>query len=134
MSKKEQEIEEAKSVAVTVFIDDAVEAGVITKELGDKLTDWYAGENEPEEPYDKALPSRYKHNEEVRHVLLDQALVHSTRVIKISFTESSVFYDLQVEWYRNPDQSPKRLEDKDKPYYYSRLYNVESADIAPVVK
>jgi hypothetical protein len=134
MSKKHEEIEEAKSVAVIVFIDDAVEARVITKELGDKLADWYAGADAPEDPYDKALPSRYKHNEEVRHVLLDPAKIHSTKVIKIAFTESSVFYDLEVEWYREPGQTPKNLEDKDKPYHYSRLYNVASSDIAPVNK
>jgi hypothetical protein len=132
MSEKKEKRIQQNTEAILNFLDEAEQEGVISKDLSEKIVDWFKGENPPEEPYDKALPSRYKHNEEVRHILIDQSKVNRTKVIKIGFTESAVLYDLELECYWPEHQTPKEGMEKVKEFYYTRLYNVGSSFLAPV--
>lgn len=78
------------------------------------------------------LPSRYKHGDLVKHILIDQTKVFSTKVIKIQFTESAVTYDVELACYWQENQTPKPGMEKKRKFYYARLYNVSSSFLIPI--
>lgn len=78
------------------------------------------------------LPSRYKHGDEVKHILVDASKVHKTTILKVHFTESTVTYDIELECYWSDGQTPKPVIDKEDEYYHTRMYNVPSSFLIPM--
>ncbi len=79
------------------------------------------------------LPSRHKHGDKVKHILIDESKVAETKVIKVHFTESSVSYDVELKCYWPDNETPKGgFGEAVKEFYYTRLYNVPSAFLIPI--
>jgi len=90
-------------------------SGDVTVLLSDAIL-WVAEEREKK----NELPSRFKIGDKVSIRLRPMFVVDTAEVIKIHFTESKVFYDLDVEFdYPTPPDDGKKG--------VTRIYNVDSA-------
>lgn len=77
--------------------------------------------NDAHTAHELKLPSRFTFGDPVIVYFGTAGIVKNCRVIKIYFTESKVFYDVEVKWQSTPESGT----------WTDRLYNIDSANVYP---
>jgi hypothetical protein len=80
------------------------------------------------------LPSQWAFGDRVKLVFNESGVINNAEIVKIHFTASKVFYDVDVIFhYAKPTEEGQPTEYHNSEEYegHTRLYNVDSAFVQP---